>query len=91
MRNKLWRFIQRNYPEGVELSGWRRTIKAILFPLKYTCWKVGKTHGYQWDYDDWIIGGVRYNDYLFDILSKARGEIYKITNEGGRCIFERIR
>lgn len=91
MRYKIWNWLQSKLPEGRILPWWALTIRAILFPLRFLCWRVNQTQGYQWFSDTWIIEGVAYSGMALRWLAKAQGETYRVTRTGDTVTLERIK
>lgn len=90
MRNKIWKYAIKNYPEGVILTRWLMVVRAILFPLDTFCWRYGSRHGYNPRYDEWRINGIRYTGAALRALAEAQGEIYRITRTGECVTLERV-
>lgn len=91
MRDFIWNKISSSFfKEGEIIPRWGMIIKSILFPLKALSFHAIKNFGYQWDRDTWIIHGIHYSDQSFKLLSKANGEIYKITRKGNQLWLEEI-
>ena len=90
MRDLLWRFAVKNHPEGTILTKPLLALRALLYPLDYFYWKMSKTRGYQIESDTWIIHGVRYTGAALVALSKAQGEVFRITRIGECVTFERL-
>lgn len=90
MRNQLWKLATAKHPEGMILPRWLLVIHAILYPLDFVCWQMGKTSGYQWESDTWKIYGVRYTGAALRALAEAQGEAYRITRTGECVTLERL-
>ncbi|MFN8696311.1 MAG: hypothetical protein ACK5XE_08350 [Burkholderiales bacterium] len=91
MREKLWRYVCRNIPEGTILPKWALVFRALLFPIDFFYWRTSMATGYQFESDIWLIGGVRFSARSLRAISKAKGETFKITSVGdGVIVFTRV-
>lgn len=90
MRNKIWKFAVRNHPEGVILTKLLMTIRAILYPLDFFYWRIGRSRGYQFESDTWNINGLRFTGAALRSLAEAQGETYRITRAGECVKLERL-
>ena len=85
MKDKLWELARRNHPIGKILPVWLKVIRWILYPLDTFYWSYGSKNGYNPNYDEWLIEGIRYTGSTLRVLSRAQGETYKITRVG-ECV-----
>lgn len=90
MRDKLWNLAKANQPECMLLPRWLLVIRAILYPLDFFYWHMGKTRGYQLESDTWNIYGVCYTGEALRALADAQGEAYRITRTGECVTLERL-
>lgn len=90
MRKTIWRAIRRNIPIGEVLPWWAIAIRAALFPIDFLYWRMSLSVGYQWKKDIWLINGVTYSGETLFRLSKAKGEVYRITRIDDNVRFERV-
>lgn len=90
MRDTIWRRVRANVPEGEILPWWALAARAVLYPLDFLFWRLGKKRGYQLESDTWLIGGIRYSSTALHLLAQAKGEAYRVTRSGDTVIFERV-
>lgn len=90
MRNQLWKWATANHPEGMILTRWLMVVRAILYPLDTFYWHCCSRNGYNPQYDEWRIHGVRYTDAALRALAKAQGETYRVTRTGECVTLERV-
>lgn len=90
MRLVLWRWLRSNHPPYLELPRWLLLIRALLFPIDFFFWRVGKSRGYQWESEMWLIGGHRWSGEFFHVLSNSNGGVYRIWMDGNRVMFQRL-
>ena len=90
MRDKLWKLATAKHPECMILPRWLLVIRAILYPMEFFYWQMGKTRGCQWESDTWNIYGVRYTGAALRALAEAQGETYRITRKGECVTLERL-
>jgi hypothetical protein len=90
MRNKLWKWATAKHQEGMILPRWLLVIRAILSPLDTFYWLYGSRNGYNPQYDEWRIHGVRYTGAALRALAEAQGETYRITRTGECVTLERL-
>ena len=90
MREKLWRRVRANVPDGQILPWWALAARAMLYPVDFLFWRLSKTRGYQPESDTWLIGGLRYSSRALDLLAQAKGETYRVTRSGDTVVFERV-
>lgn len=90
MRKVIWSFVTKNLPEGVLLPWWALMVMGALFPLQFFYWRISNTTGYQWQTDTWKIDGATYSGRALWLLSKAQGEVYRVTRTGETVTLERL-
>jgi hypothetical protein len=90
MRQTIWNWFTKGLPEATLLPPWAIVLRWALFPLDTFYWKYSKTSGFQCERGVWIIHGITYSDEFFYILTKSRGEVYRITNQDGVIILEEL-
>ena len=90
MRDKLWKWATVKQPAGVILPRWLVVVRAILYPLDTFYWWYGRQNGYNPQYDEWRIHGVRYTGDALRNLADAQGETYRITRSGEVVTLERV-
>ncbi len=90
MRDQFWKLVTAKHPEGMILPRWLIVVRAILYPLDTFYWRYGSKHGYNPQYDEWRIHGVRYTGAALRALAEAQGETYRITRAGERVTLERV-
>lgn len=90
MKQKLWRFLTKNIPEGSYLPKWAMITRFVLFPIDSFYWIHSKQCGYDFYTDTWRIGCVRYSAGSLETLAKSQGETYKITRQGDTVILKRV-
>ena len=90
MRKSIWLLLTSKLIEGRILPWWALSARAVLFPLDFFYWRMSGTRGYQWQTDVWIIEGVKFSGNAIVQLSKAQGEIFRITSSGDVMTVEYI-
>jgi hypothetical protein len=90
MRTVIWKWCRANIQEGMVLPTWALCVRAVLFPLDFFYWRMGKARGYQWETDTWVIDGVRYSGKFFWLLARAQGVTYRVTRIGETITLERL-
>lgn len=90
MRKFIWKLATKNHPEGYVLTRPLLLLRAILYPLEWFYWHMGKTRGYQYESDTWDIEGIKYTGAALRALAESQGEIYKITRTGDCITLERV-
>lgn len=91
MRKKLfYAMVRPHVPEGCMLPTWALALRWLLFPLDTTYWVLGRSRGYQYDRDIWLIDGVRYAGAALHMLANAQGETYRISRTGDVVTLERV-
>ena len=82
MRDAIWRWLRAEYPVGCILPWWLICVRALLYPVDFAYWKLGRSRGYQIESDTWLIGGVHYSSAAMRHLSQAHGQLYRVTRVG---------
>ena len=78
-RQKLFRRIVRNCPEGQLLPKWAIFIHWLLFPLRSIRWTLERREGFQIDRLAWRIRGRYFLDETFSILARCEdGAMFKV-------------
>lgn len=90
MREKFWRWLLEDYPEGCYLPKWAIVLRCILFPVKSFFWLVDSHNPYDFITDTWNILGVKYSGNMLFMLSKANGETYRIYRHKDRVTMEKL-
>lgn len=86
----IWTAVLTKCPENLVLPRWALTIKAILFPLQFFYWKMGRYTGYQWEADAWLIDGIMFSSAFFKAIANADGETLRIKRDGDSVALERV-
>ena len=91
VRKKIFDSIVRSrVPEGCVLPDWAIVVRWILFPLDTAYWVLGRSRGYQWQSDTWLIEGVRYTGAALRALAASQGQTYRITRTGETVTLELV-
>lgn len=90
MRGTLWNWLRAKHPEGMLLTRWLLTARAILYPLDFIYWRMSMSRGYQLETDTWKIYGVRYSASSLRWLAEAQGETFLVTRNGDTVTLERV-
>ena len=91
MRNAIWEWARRGWPEGCILPWWLLAVRATLYPLEFLAWRLSRMHGWQWESDTYRLCGVNYTGAALRALANADGEVYRITRRGDVVTLERVR
>ncbi len=90
MRKFIWNKATDKHPEGCVLTRPLLILKAILYPLEWFYWHMGKARGYQYESDTWDIEGIKYTGKAMRLLANSQGETYRITRVGYCITLERV-
>lgn len=91
IRNDIWGFILKGKKQGEKLNLWQLIVRWILYPISTLKWFLNdKGDGYKFQYDEWIIDGVRISGYVLQRLLESNGQIYQIKRDGDKLIFTRL-
>lgn len=90
MRKKLWMIARRNHAEGEVLTNRLKAIRWVLYPLETFYWSMGRSRGYDWQTDTWLIGGVRFSTDFFMALNESIGDTFMVVRENSVLSFMRI-
>ena len=92
MRNTLWLHILEDLgPEvGCILPMWLRLAYLLIFPLQGLRLLLGNATGFDFTRMTYEIHGVQFSTRTFLRLSRARGELYRLTNVNGIVTVELI-
>jgi len=92
MRNTLWLHILEDLgpPEGYILPMWLRIVYILIFPLQGLRFLLGTATGMDFTRMTYEIHGVKFSARMFLRLSRARGELYRLTNVNGIVTVELI-
>ena len=90
MRNKIWKWLTRNVPEGCYLPRRLIAARAMLYPIEAARCMIMSNHPYQPLSDTWVIHGVRYSGRALVELANADGEAYRIRLVGDVVQLERL-
>ena len=87
MREKIFRWVLRNHPEGQALGTMKIIVRAILFPIQ---WLVRSSLAYDPVTDIWNIHGKKYTGKALYELANANGVIFKVSQVNGCTVLERV-
>lgn len=90
MRDTIWQWLRAGYPAGRMLPWWMVCVRALLYPVDFAYWRLGRDRGYQIESDMWLIGGVRYSSAALHELSLSHGRCYRVTRVGDVVEFEEV-
>lgn len=87
MREKIFRWVLRNHPEGTILTRPQMFVRCVLFPVQ---WAIQRDSAYDPMRDIWNIHGKKYAGRALYDLASANGVIFKVSQKNGCIILERI-
>lgn len=90
MRNWIWRTVSKAHPEGQALTLPLIVLRAMLYPLDFSYWRMSENRGYCWRSNTWNIHGVRYTDGALKALAESQGQTFRVTRAGECVTLERV-
>ena len=87
MKEKIFRWVLINHPEGQMLTKFQVFVWAVLFPTK---WLIRKHTPYDPIRDVWIIHNKKFSGRCLFDLANCNGESFRINASGDCVILERI-
>jgi hypothetical protein len=87
VREKIFRWVLRNHPEGCMLTKPQMITRCVLFPVQ---WVIQKNSAYDPLRDIWNIHGKKYTGKALYNLANANGEAFKVSQINGCTTLERI-
>ncbi len=90
LRNRLWRYLRRNHPEGCHLTRPLLAARAVLFPIDFIRWKLSAIDGFDWHTDSWVLDGVRFSHGSILMLTRSVGQTFTATRQGDIIVFHII-
>jgi len=88
IRSRIYNFFSKfsNTSAGKMKPTWLVFIRAVLFPLDYFYYTIGKNKGYDIYTDPWKIHGITYSDELLRDVSMLYNGVFRVVKRENGCV-----